>query len=89
MSEEVALDILRGAFIVALKLSGPLLVVSLAVGLLISLIQAATQIHEQTLTFVPKLLIVGLSFVLLSPWMITVLREFITEHFQNVVVFMR
>lgn len=89
MTEEVALDILRGAFIVALKLAGPLLVVSLAVGLLVSLFQAATQIHEQTLTFVPKLLIVGLAFVLISPWMIAVLREFITEHFQNIVVFMR
>ena len=89
MTEEAALDILRGAFIVALKLAGPLLVVSLGIGLLVSLFQAATQIQEQTLTFVPKLLIVGLAFVLLSPWMITVLREFITEHFQNVIGFMR
>ena len=89
MTEEAVLDMLREAFIVALKLAAPLLLVSLGVGLLISLFQAATQIQEQTLTFVPKLIIVGISLVLLAPWMITVIKEFIYAHFQNVIVFMR
>ncbi|MCL2096607.1 MAG: flagellar biosynthesis protein FliQ [Oscillospiraceae bacterium] len=89
MSETAVVDLLREAFVVALKLAGPLLAVSLGVGLIISLFQAATQIQEQTLTFVPKLLIVGVSLVLLAPWMITVLREFITAHFESVAVFMR
>ena len=89
MTEEAVLDMLREAFVVALKLAMPLLLVSLGVGLLISLFQAATQIQEQTLTFVPKLLIVGISLVLLAPWMITVMKEFIEAHFQNVITFMR
>ena len=89
MNEAIVIDLLRGAFVVALKLAGPLLIVSLTVGLFISLFQAATQIQEQTLTFVPKLLIVGLSLVVLAPWMINTMRDFITEHFQNVMIFMR
>ena len=88
MAEADIIDVLRGAFIVALTLAGPLLVVSLGVGLLISLFQAATQIHEQTLTFVPKLVIVGLVLILLAPWMITVMKEFVVAHFLNVLNFM-
>ena len=89
MSEEVVIDMLRDAFVVALKLAGPLLLVSLGVGLIISVIMAATQIQEMTLTFVPKLVIVGISLILLAPWMINVMREFVTAHFENVVNIMR
>jgi len=88
MSEQDIIEILRGAFMVALQLALPLLLVSLGVGLLISLFQAATQIHEQTLTFVPKLIIVGVLLVLLAPWMMTVMRDFVYEHFQNILNFM-
>jgi len=76
---------LRDAFVVALKLAGPLLLVSLCVGLTVSLIMAATQIQEMTLTFVPKLVIVGISLILLAPWMINVMREFIAAHFENII----
>ena len=89
MSEGAVIDVLRDAFMTALTLAGPLLVVSLGVGLLISLFMAATQIQEMTLTFVPKLLIVGISLVLLAPWMINVMREFFERHFQNILIFMR
>ena len=82
------IDILREGFMTALKLASPLLAVSLGVGLLISLFQAATQIHEQTLTFVPKLIVVGLILILLAPWMMTVMKEFVLEHFQNIFKFM-
>lgn len=88
MSEEAIIDLLREAFLVALKLSAPLLLVSLGVGLLISLFQAATQIHEQTLTFVPKLIVVGVILILLAPWMMTVTKEFVFEHFANIFNFM-
>ena len=54
---EVA-DLMYKVFIMALQLGGPVLVVSMAVGIIISILQAATQIHEQTLTFVPKLLVI-------------------------------
>ena len=88
MSEQAIIDVLREAFVVAMKLSAPLLLVSLGVGLLISIFQAATQIHEQTLTFVPKVIIIGITLVLLAPWMMTVIREFVIGHFQNVLNFM-
>ena len=76
MADQDIIDVLRGAFTVALQLAAPLLIVSLGVGLLISIFQAATQIHEQTLTFVPK--VVGIAFLLLvlGPWMLTSMRDF-------------
>ena len=89
MTDEAVIDMLREAFIVALKLAGPLLLVSLGIGLVISLIMAATQIQEMTLTFVPKFIIVGLSLILLAPWMISVMRDYITAHFDKIIAFMR
>jgi len=88
MSEQAIIDMLREAFTIALRLAAPLLLVSLSVGLLISIFQAATQIQEQTLTFVPKLIIIGLTLILLAPWMITVMREFVIRHFQNMINYM-
>ena len=52
-------DLMYEVFILVVQLAGPLLVISMLVGILISIIQAATQIHEQTITFVPKLLVIG------------------------------
>ena len=88
MSEQAIVDVLRAAFVVALKLSAPLLLVSLGVGLIISVFQAATQIHEQTLTFVPKLIVIGVVLILLAPWMMTVIREYVISTFQNILNFM-
>ena len=59
---EVA-DLMYEVFILIIRLAGPLLVISMMVGILISIIQAATQIHEQTITFVPKLLVIGIILV--------------------------
>ena len=89
MEQGDVIIILRGALWTVVRLAAPLLLTSLGIGLLVAIFQAATQIHEQTLTFVPKLLIVGLSLVVLAPWMINTMRDFITEHFQNVMIFMR
>jgi flagellar biosynthetic protein FliQ len=88
MTESEILDVLRTAFLTALTLALPLLVVSLAVGLTISIFQAATQIQEQTMTFVPKLIVVGLVLVLLAPLMMATMREYMVEHFRNVLNFM-
>ena len=88
MSEQIIIDMLREAFTIALRLAAPLLLVSLSVGLIISIFQAATQIQEQTLTFVPKLIIIGLTLILLAPWMITVMREYVIRHFQSMLNYM-
>ena len=59
-----------------MKLAAPLLLVSLGVGLIVSVFQAATQISEQTLTFVPKVLAIAFMLLVLGPWMLTNLTEF-------------
>ena len=88
MTDQAVLDTLREAFTIALKLAAPLLIVSLSVGLLISIFQAATQIQEQTLTFVPKLIIIGLTLILLAPWMMTTIKDFVSAHFHNILNYM-
>ena len=80
---DLAIDVLREALIVAMEVALPLLVVGLCVGLVVSLFQALTQLQEQTLTFIPKILAVGGVLFLLMPWMLTVVTEFTTEMFKG------
>ena len=77
---EVA-DLMYKVFIMALQLGGPVLVVSMAVGIIISIHQAATQIHEQTLTFVPKLLVIAIILVFTGSNMLQSLQDFTKEVF--------
>jgi flagellar biosynthetic protein FliQ len=70
------LTIMKEALLVALKLSLPMLLVSIVIGLVIAIFQAATQIHEQTLTFVPKVIAIALVLLFLGSWMSSVLIEF-------------
>jgi len=67
----------------ALMLAGPLLVISLAVGVVISIIQAVTQIQEQTLSFVPKLFAVAATFLIALPWMLQLAIKYTTELFRS------
>ncbi len=76
MNEAAVLEIGRDAVIVMLKISAPIMLVSLIVGLIIALFQALTQIQEMTLTFVPKLLVVFISLLLLAPFMLHTLIDF-------------
>lgn len=62
--------------VAALKLAAPILVVSVVVGLVISVLQAATQIHEQTLSFVPKLIAIAIVLVIFGPWMMETMNDF-------------
>jgi len=78
------LDILQTAFLTILKVGGPILIIALIVGLLVSIIQAATQIQEQTLSFVPKLLAIVLGLIVLGNFMMTTLIEFTTDIFQKI-----
>lgn len=77
MTEGQIMDVLREAMLVAFKLAGPLLMASIVVGLIVSVFQAATQIHEQTLTFVPKILCIALLLLIMGSWMIGTLGDFI------------
>ena len=71
MSMNLVLDLTRDMLFHALLLAGPLLGMALLVGLLIAVIQAVTQLQEQTISFVPKLIAVGLTFLFLLSWMLS------------------
>lgn len=85
MSQGRVLEIFQEAILVALKLGGPLLIVSIVIGLIIAIFQAATQIHEQTLTFVPKILVIALLLLMMGSWMITLLGDFMRQLFKIMV----
>lgn len=76
MNATDVLDISREAVIVMLKIGAPVMLIALAVGLVISLIQALTQIQEMTLSFVPKILVIFLSLLFFMPFMLTTLVTF-------------
>lgn len=80
----LVLDLARNALTVAIMLAGPLLGVALLVGLLVSLLQAVTSIQEQTLSFVPKLFAVAVTFIILLSWMLQTMMRFTTEVFLGI-----
>lgn len=81
MSTDIINEVFRQALLTILQIAGPLLLASIVVGLVIAIFQAATQIHEQTLTFAPKLLVIGAILMIGSSWMASVLVDFITAVF--------
>jgi flagellar biosynthetic protein FliQ len=81
VTQDQVLTIMKEALLVALKLSLPLLIASMIIGLIIAIFQAATQIHEQTLTFVPKVIVIGLILLFLGSWMTSVLIDFMSYLF--------
>lgn len=77
MTPTTVIDIGRQAVEVTLLVAAPLFLAALVTGLLVSIFQAATQINEMTLSFVPKLIAIFVTLVLAGPWMITLLTDFI------------
>lgn len=83
MTEAYVLTLAKDAVMVMLVIAAPVLLVSLLVGSLISLVQAATQINEVTLTFIPKMISIGLVLALLGSWMLQNLIVFTTNLFNS------
>ena len=79
MTEAQVLDIMRDAFYNVIVCSAPMLLISLVVGLVISIFQTVTSIQEQTLTFVPKILAVFLGLMLIGSWMLNNMTDFMTR----------
>ncbi len=79
MGVEQAVDLLREAILMTMIIVGPILLIGMVVGLIISLVQAVTQIQEQTLTFVPKIVAMAIAVVLVMPWMLQRLLDY-TAH---------
>ncbi|MEG1686372.1 MAG: flagellar biosynthesis protein FliQ [Angelakisella sp.] len=82
MTEGQVLQIMQDALTVAFKLAGPMLIVSVLIGLVVAIFQAATQIHEQTLTFVPKVVVLSLMLLFMGSWMIKIFSEFVDRLFR-------
>jgi flagellar biosynthetic protein FliQ len=79
MDEATAVQIATEAIVIAAKLAGPVLIVSLVVGVFVSLIQTVTSVQEMTLTFVPKLIGVSLIIVMAGGWMLSELTAWVTR----------
>lgn len=84
MTPEFVTSIGKQAIEVILLVSAPVLIAGMAVGLAVSIFQAVTQIQEATLSFVPKIVVVFLVILFLSPWMMEVLLKFTTQIFTNI-----
>jgi len=84
MTDDLVMKLAQDALMTVAKLSGPILVITLAVGLLVSIFQALTQINEATLSFIPKIVIVGLLIALAGPWMLDVVVSYTNELFENI-----
>ncbi len=84
MTPETIMSMTYQAMKVALAIAGPLLLVVLVVGLVISIFQAATQINEMTLSFIPKMLAMALTLVLAGPWLIGLMVDYIRQLFGSI-----
>ncbi len=84
MTPEMILDIGRNALWVTALLSAPLLLSALAIGVLVGMIQAATQIQEMTLTFIPKLIVMAIALVISGSWMLGLLTDFSIRLIQSI-----
>jgi flagellar biosynthetic protein FliQ len=84
MSHQLIIDLCRDAITTALTVAAPLLLIALVVGLVVSIIQSVTQIQEQTLTFVPKLILVGGAFIVGLPWLLQLLAKYTTSLIQSI-----
>ncbi len=79
MTTDTAIELCRSAALLALVLSGPVLLAALAVGLVLGLLQALTQVQDQSLTFVPRLIVLTLVGLLLLPWGLSLLTEYAAD----------
>jgi flagellar biosynthetic protein FliQ len=81
MTNSQIMEVMQAAVIIGIKLAGPILLLSMFVGVLISIFQAATQIHEQTITFVPKLILIVVVCMITGSWMLETLQEYTKQLF--------
>ena len=84
MEQEVIITLMQKVFVLILELSAPVLVVSVVVGLIVSIFQTITQIQESTLTFVPKIVAGVLTLIILMPWMMNLFIDSVHELFNAI-----
>ena len=84
MTPTTVIAIMRQALEITLMISAPLFIAALATGLIVSIFQAATQINENTLSFVPKLIVIFVTLLVAGPWMITVMTDYIQRLYGSI-----
>lgn len=84
MTPESILSVGQNALTVTIMLAAPLLLSALAIGLLIGVLQAATQIQEMTLSFIPKLMVLVIALVVAGPWMLGLITDFTVQLFESI-----
>lgn len=84
MEQETVLSIVQNVFVLVLVLSSPVLIVSVVIGLMVSIFQTVTQIQESTLTFVPKIIAGVVTLIILMPWMLNVFTTSVHELFDSI-----
>jgi flagellar biosynthesis protein FliQ len=89
MSQDLVIQLFRDCLKTALLISAPMLIAAIIVGLAVSVFQAATQIHEMSLAYVPKILAIVACLMVLSPWILNVLVTFTVNLFSNIPVYVR
>jgi len=89
MDENLILLLGQEALKTTALVASPMLIGALVIGLVISVLQAVTQINESTLTFIPKMAVVGIVIVVAAPWMIDVMSEYTTNLFENISTYVR
>ncbi|NDV11889.1 MULTISPECIES: flagellar biosynthesis protein FliQ [Crenobacter] len=84
MSPELVINLVQQALFTLILIAAPVLGVSLLVGLLVSILQAATQINEMTLTFIPKLIALFIVLILAGPWMLNTIMDFTIRLYRSI-----
>lgn len=79
MSSMLVIDIGRQALYITALIAGPMLIFSMIIGLMVGVFQAVTQIHEMTLTFIPKIVVIGFTLIIFLPWMVSLYVDFATN----------
>lgn len=83
MSEDIVMQIASETLKTMVLIAGPMLIAAMAIGIIVSVLQAITQINEATLTFIPKMIAIILVLVIMAPWMMEVLQNYSSEIFGN------
>ena len=89
MNQGVVIDVAQEAIKVVLMISAPILGLGLLVGLIVSIVQATTQIQEPTLSFIPKILAISLTLLIFGPWMMNIMYEFTVQLFENIPMYVK
>ncbi|MHB1392446.1 MAG: flagellar biosynthesis protein FliQ [Clostridia bacterium] len=89
MNQGVVIDVAQEAIKVVLMISAPILVLGLLVGLIVSIVQATTQIQEPTLSFIPKIIAISLTMLIFGPWMMNIMYEFTVKLFENIPTYIK